>query len=159
MSGNTRNWAAGVVAALCAGLLSLGCSAEDGQSVALEMRIVEDTPSASLTKINMTVWNGQKTYYAHDEILLTEADVTTAMPVKENGAPGMKLVFTGAAQAKLFRATRDNVGRRLGIIIDGKLQYAAPIDAPNKTGIVDVKGHMLEPAAKRYSRALMHPAA
>jgi len=152
---NTRTRSAGVVAALLAGALCVGCSTDDG-TVSLEMRIVQETPADSLTEITMTIWNGQKTYYAHSQVLLTEGDVTSAMAVKENGAPAMKLIFTGEARAKLFRVTRQNVGRRLGIIIDGKLQCAPLIDAPIATGIVKVTGHMLEPAAKRYSRALTH---
>ena len=105
--------------------------------------------------MTMTVWGGQWTYYAHDEVLLTEEDVITAMVVKQdNGATALRLTLSKHAQEKLLRVTRTNVGKKLGVIINGRLQCASRIEAPVDTGIVMVTGHMLEHGAKRCSRAL-----
>jgi preprotein translocase subunit SecD len=138
---------------LVAGVLFVGCSADD-KSVSLELRIVEWTPSDDLTEMTMKVWGGQKTYYAHSEVLLTEADVTSAAVVEQNGAPSIELVFDGEAREKLARVTRHYVGHRLGIIIDGELQCAPHIEEPIESGVVIVTGHMLEPTARRFSRSL-----
>lgn len=153
MRDHTRTRAAGLAAALAAGVLLVACSADE-QTVPLEVRIVQDTPAKSLTRMTMTVWGGDLTYYAHPEILLTEADLTVAKPIQVDGAAAIELVLSDEARERLADATRSNVGSRLGIILNGKLQCASVIDAPIETGTVLVTGHMLEPTAKRYSRAL-----
>jgi preprotein translocase subunit SecD len=105
--------------------------------------------------MTMTVWNGQRTYYVHNEVLLTEEDVAGALVVKQdNGAPAMWLALSKEGQEKLLRVTQQNVGNRLGVIVNGRLQCASPIYAPFDKGVVMVTGHMLERAAKRCSRAL-----
>ena len=154
-----RTRAAGVIAALVAGALCVGCSADD-PNVSLEMRIVQETPADHLTKMTMKEWGGQRTFYAHNEVLLTEEDVTGALVVKQdNGAPAMWLALSKEGQEKLLRVTQQNVGNRLGIIINGQLQCASPIYAPVDKGVVMVTGLMLERAAKRCSRALTRDAA
>jgi len=102
----------------------------------------------------MSVWGGEKTYYAHREVLLTEADVAAAMVVTDDGAPAIKLVFLGEAQQKLLRVTEQNIGGRLGVIIDDQLQCQQLIEEPIDSGIVMVTGRMLEHGAKQCSRAL-----
>lgn len=153
MRDRTRTRAAGVVVALIAGALCVGCSAGD-PNVSLEIRIVEDTPADHLTEMSMKVWNGQATFYARPEVLLTEKDVTVATVIRQDGAPAMKLVLSREAQERLYHITRHNVGSRLGVIINGQLQCAQPIEAPVDDGMVMVTGYMLERAAKRCSRAL-----
>lgn len=151
--------AVGVVTALLAGALGVGCSAND-PNVSLEIRILQNAPADHLTKMSMTVWGGQRTYYAHDEVLLNEEDVAAAMVVKkDDGAPAIRLILDKEGREKLLYVTQNNVGSRLGVIINGRLQSATPIDSPFATGTVMVTGHMLEYAAKRCSRALTRAAA
>lgn len=156
-----HSWArtAGVFVALIAGVLCVGCGADD-PNVSLEIRIVQHTPAAHSTKMSMTVWGGERTYYARDEVLLTEEDVIAAMVVtQDNGAPAMKLTLSKEGQEKLLRVTQNNVGNKLGVIINGRLQCTSQIEAPIGTGMVMVTGHMLEYGAKRCSRALTRGAA
>ncbi|MEJ2719570.1 MAG: hypothetical protein P8181_00335 [bacterium] len=159
MRDHTWTQTAGVVAAMIASMLCIGCSADD-PSVSLEIRVVQTTPADNLTEMAMTVWGGQMTYYAHGEVLLTEEDVIAARVVtRENGAPAVMLTLGQEGQEKLLRATRNNVGGKLGVIFDGRLQCVLRIDAPIDTGVVMVTGHMLKHGAKRCSRALTHRAA
>lgn len=154
MMDNTLRRSTGVVAALVAGAICVGCSAGD-RRVPLEMRIVEQAPTDSLTEMSMTVWGGQKTFYAHSAVLLTEEDVSAAMVIKtENGAPAIRLILLGDGREKLLEVTRQNVGRRLGIIVDGRLQCAPLIESPIDDGIILMTGHMLERAAMRCSENL-----
>jgi preprotein translocase subunit SecD len=137
----------------------MGCSTND-PAVSLEIRIVQDTPADNLTKMTMSVWNGQRTYYVHNEVLLTEKDVTGANVVKkDNGAPTIWLALSKEGQEKLDRITRRNVGKRLGVVINGRLQCASPIYGPIDRGVVVVTGLMLERSAEKCSRALTRGAA
>ncbi len=154
MRGHTRARTTGVATVLIVAALCAGCSA-DQPAMSMEVRLMQGTPADSLTEMEMTVWGGHLTYYAHSEVLLTDADLITAKPVTNDGLPAIRLVFTEEARDKLYRITAHNVGGRIGIILNGKLQCADRIDAPVDTGVLMVTGHMLESKAKRYSRALM----
>ena len=159
MRDHTRTRAAGFVAVLFAGALCAGCSAGDPE-VHLQIRIVQEAPASDLSPAQMKVWGGQLTYYAHHEALLTEEDVASAMVVKQsNGAPAMKVILNRSGREKLLQVTRNNVGDRLGVFINGQLQSTSPIDGPDGTGIIMVTGHMLERAAQKCSRALTRGAA
>jgi preprotein translocase subunit SecD len=139
---------------LAACTLGTGCGADD-PDVSLEVRIVQGTRSDDLTRMSMTVWGGQWTYYAHDEVLLTEEDVVNAVVVRQNnGSPALQLTLSREGQQKLHSATRENVGDKLGVIINGRLQSVSPIVKPVETGVVMVAGLMLESGAERCSRAL-----
>ena len=154
MRDHTWTQTAGVVFALIMGVLCIGCSGDD-PNISLEIRIVQGTPADDLTEMNMIVWGGQRTFYARDEVLLTEEDVISAIVVtQDNCAPAMRLTLSKEGQEKLLRVTQNRVGSKLGIIINGQLQCASRIDAPIDTGIVMVTGHMLAHGAKRCSRAL-----
>jgi preprotein translocase subunit SecD len=151
---NNRTRTAGVIAVLLVLALGTGCSTGD-PDITLEVRIVQGTRADNLTRMSMTVWGGRWTYYAHDEVLLTEEDVVDAVVVKQhNGAPAMRLILSRTGQEKLHHATRNNVGNKLGVIINGRLQSVSSIEKPVDTGIVVVAGHMLEHGAERCSRAL-----
>jgi preprotein translocase subunit SecD len=159
MKDHTRNQAAGIVAVLVALTLCAGCSSGP-EYVSLEIRLVEETPAEDLTAMTMRVWGDETTYYAHDEVLMDDKDVTAAMVItKDDGAPAIRLVFAGEGREKLLRLTQRNLGRRLGVVVGGHLQCAPAIEAPNDSGILIVTGHMLEPAARRCSQALTRAAA
>lgn len=159
MRDHTRTLVAVAVAAVVVGTLCISCSSDE-PDVSLEMRIVQEAPDDALTAMTMKEWGEVSTFYAHDEVLLTEEDVTGAIVVKlKNGAPAMELIMVGEGREKLLEVTRRNVGKRLGIIINGQLQSTSLIEAPIRHGVVTVTGHMLEPAAKRCSRALTREAA
>jgi len=153
MRRHTRAGATAVVVAFAVGALCAGCGGED-RSVSLEMRFVELTAADSLTEMTMKIWGGQRTYYAHGEILLTERDVAAAAVVKRDGKPAIELVLMDEGRQKLLDLTRENVGRTLGVIVDGRLQCASVIQTPVGTGVVLVTGYMLEHGAQRFSRAL-----
>jgi preprotein translocase subunit SecD len=134
-------------------LLCVGCTGND-DTVSLELRMVELEPADSLTRLTMAVWGGEWTYWAHPEVLLTEHDVREAHVVEQKGSPAIVIVFADEARNKLREFTRDNIGRRLGVIIDGHLVCTAEIEEPNQNGVVIVTGQFLEPAAIRTSKAL-----
>ena len=159
MRDHTRKGAAGMSALLVAALVLAGCGSEQ-QNVTLEVRLVEEAPSPDLTAMTMRVWGDQRTYYAHDDVLMDETDVSAAMVItRDDGAPAMKLIFAGEGRKKLQRITQENVGKRMGIVIGGQLQCAPVIHEPNTSGIVIVTGHMLERAARKASQALTRNAA
>jgi preprotein translocase subunit SecD len=151
MTRNSRTLFAGLLVML---LAAPACSGSGDDSVTLEMRMLELEPADSLERMTMLVWGGEWTYYAHREVLLTEADVAQASVIEVKGRPAIELVMSDDARGKLIQVTRDNIGRRLGIIIDGHLLCAPKIEEPNATGVVVVTGQFMEPAAIRCSRAL-----
>lgn len=152
MRDQTRTWVVGVVAACFACSAFIGCSRDQG--VSMEVRIAQSAPADSLTRMDMTVWGGNLTYYVHNRVLLTQRDVSMARAITKDGVPAMQVILTDAAQRKLAHATRHNVGARLGIIINGQLQCAPEIHGPIDTGILIVTGHMMSLDADQCSREL-----
>ncbi len=151
MRRNSRTLFAGMLVLL---LMAPACGRSGDDSVRLEMRMLELEPADSLERMTMLVWGGEWTYYAHREVLLTEADVAKASVIEVKGRPAIELVMNDDARRKLLHLTQDNVGRRLGVVIDGHLLCAPKIEEPNATGVIVVTGQFMEPAAIRCSRAL-----
>jgi preprotein translocase subunit SecD len=135
-----------------AGALCAGC--DNHHRVAVEVRLVENNPADTLVEMNMKVWGGQETFFVHREVLLTEADVRKATVVNYNGRPAIELTLDEIARRELQDLTRRNVGRTLGVVINGRLQSTSVIEGPVDDGVVLVTGHMLRHGAERFCRVL-----
>ena len=127
-----------------------GCGAKTGSDelVRLEMRIAEETPGEGLTRLDMTGPDKTETFYLHDEVVLDNTDVKSASMVFWNGRPAVELLFTDAGGDKLARATGDNVGRRMAMVLDGKLQVAPVIRDRIPSGRAVINGEFTEEEAR-----------
>lgn len=152
MNGHTRIRTAAFAVLFVAGALCAGCS--NHHSVAVEVRLVENNPADTLIKMTKKVWGGEETFYVHREVLLTEADVREATVVRYKGMPAIELTLDEIARRELQDLTRRNVGRTLGVVIDGRLQSTCVIDAPIDDGVVLVTGHMLQHGAERFCKVI-----
>jgi len=67
--------------------------------------------------------------------------IKTAMVVRDQmGRPQIDLALTAQATEAFARLTRENVGRRLAIVLDGELQTAPVIRSPIETGRAQIEG-------------------
>ncbi len=71
------------------------------------------------------VGTDQKVFISQ-EVVVSNNDIASAQVIEGFGSPQILIVFTGAGAEKFSRATEKNIGRPLGIVIDGQL-YSAPI--------------------------------
>jgi preprotein translocase subunit SecD len=140
---------------LCLSIVA-GCGGAETEveKVALELRIVETSPGEGLTAMTMTAWGRSETFYAHEEILMTGDDVDSAALTEWNGHPAVELSFTAEGAAKLAQITGANVGRRMGMIVDGVLVTAPVIRAPIDGGVAVINGEFTDEEAKRVAAGL-----
>ena len=82
--------------------------------------------------------------------------VTMAMPTKDEfGQRRIVLRFNQQGARDFARTTRDNVGRQLAIVLDGKLYCAPVINTPITGGSAEISGHFSDEEAKSISDALV----
>jgi len=121
---------------LCANVLREPGSAdgiEPPKPAAFEVRLVVDTASSDSEQLTLIQHgtNGEKTPEERLDVQkkpLLDRSALKAAAVQKNavsGASEIQVTFTEQGARRFAEATRDHVGQRLAIVIDGKV-YAAP---------------------------------
>lgn len=138
-------------------LIAIGCASchKQNQSVSIQFRIAEEQPAEGLTEKIFSGWGTQKTFYLHDEVLLAEEDIVSASVIMLREHPAVEVVFSEAGREQFAQLTEENVGKRLGMVIEGKLVCAPMIRAPITTGKAIIEGDLLPDEAQRIARGLL----
>lgn len=126
----------------------------EAERVALEFRLVEPVPGEGLVEMAMSAWGQSETFYAHEQALLTGEDVESATAVRMNGRPAVELKFTEAGAARLAEVTGSNVGRRMGMILNGELVTAPVIRDRISGGVAVINGEFTQEEAERVAAGL-----
>ncbi len=107
-----------------------------GRTAQLEFRLVADDPSAPGVKIftgtevdGLTKMERQVTYPLEKTVIMTGEVISDARhrPGQFGDPPYVSLTLNGRGARLFERITAENVGRRLAIILDGKVQSAPVI--------------------------------
>ncbi|MBE0544149.1 MAG: hypothetical protein IH623_22650 [Verrucomicrobia bacterium] len=101
-----------------------------------ERLLVKESPEPGLTGILIKM-----AVVAHDHL----------------GMPQIDFVLTPAGAAAFARVTRDNVGRRLAMVLDGEVQTAPVIRSPIDTGRAQITGDFDLAEAFGLANMLEHP--
>lgn len=114
-------------------------------STALSFREVVERGSANALRLEMAGGEGLGPIYVDDAVLLSGADVTCvglagAPDDAPADGPNVRLVFDGAQQEELVRVTTAHVGRRLALVLNGKVLMAPTLRDPITSGEVVVYG-------------------
>jgi preprotein translocase subunit SecD len=126
-----------------------------GRTATLEVRMVDDTPGALESALNGNVPYGTELYTARGEapllikkqVVLTGERLTNAQPgFDENNQPAVHLTLDSAG-SRIFRdLTRENVGKRMAILLvekgKGEVVTAPVIRTEIGGGRVMISGHM-----------------
>jgi SecD/SecF fusion protein len=73
------------------------------------------------------------------------------------GEPMIEFNLTDEGAKKFAEVTRDNVGRRMAIVLDGKLYSAPTIQSPIETGSGQITGHFTPDEAQQLATVLQNP--
>ncbi len=123
----------------------------------LEIRFAHAEAGPGLEPYVLIGASGPETLYLEPESVLGAADVDSAVVVGRDDHFAVDLVLTPEGARRLARVTGDNVGRRLGIVVEGVL-VAAPVIRDRLTGgraVVD--GGFDAAEARRLARELSGP--
>ncbi len=127
-----------------------GCS--HLKPVTLEFRIAEEAPGPDLTEF---VSEPSGTHlYLHQEVFVSEADVDSAAVVTLEGQTGIAVRLTPAGAHRLAEVTEQNVGKRCGVILNGKLVSSPRILDPIRSGRAVITADFSETEARRLAREL-----
>ncbi|MDE3066432.1 MAG: protein translocase subunit SecD [Verrucomicrobiota bacterium] len=84
--------------------------------------------------------------------------VQSAMPVRGNmGEPQVEFTLTAAGAKRFAEVTRNNVGHRMAIVLDGQLYSAPVIQSPIETGSGEITGQFTLQQAQTLASVLENP--
>ena len=147
-----RLWMCFVVAVVCFTL----CSAAWSGTLTVQFRLAENKPGKDLEE--MTVSGSDRKVYLHKESVLSHVDVETAEVQNRNTGFGVVITFTEAGRKKLAEVTKENVGRVMGIVVDGRLINAPVIREPVTGGKAFIEGNLDQEMVERIAGSFRSPA-
>jgi preprotein translocase subunit SecD len=135
-------------------LMALMCfCGQRDRPVLLAFHLAETQPSEGLKR--MAVQGVGETFFLHPRAEITNADVAAATVGESHGHPVVELLLTRTGREKLARLTQENVGKRVGMLVDGKLVAAPVIRAPIIQGRAIIDGNFSETEARRVAENIV----
>ena len=131
-----------------------GCADRQARApeVRVEFRLVDAKPADGLAPMMMQATGD--TFYVHQEILLSGVDIDSAFVTESRGGASVEVILVDAGRERWAAVTEQNVGRRIGIIVDGTLVSAPIVRAPITKGRAVITGSFTEAEAKRIAAGI-----
>lgn len=155
-----------MLAVTCALALLAPVSAESGKPPVFALRLVADGPADDTEQMSIThQTNGatsteNEVFHVQKQVLLDETDVASAQ-LQQNTATGyhsIEITFTEKGKQRFAEVTRQNIGRQLAIVVDGRLLSTPRIMAEIREGKALITGRFSEQEsyelAKRINAAV-----
>jgi RNA polymerase sigma factor (sigma-70 family) len=142
--------------------LSSGTSAGDDNPApsVFQFRLVLNAPSAKADPMTVVQPGADaktaQTLYVQKKVLLDQTDLKSASVITNQpaGKPWIQITFTDAGAKRFAKVTRQNIGKRLAIIIDGRLYSAPTIRSEISGGQAQVTGNFSEQEANDLATKL-----
>ena len=121
--------------------------------VKLELRLAETSPAADLDE-SVVACDGMKVYL-YRQVLITNEDIAEASVVSTQIIDGymIGLRLTDTATVRMSKATTDSIGKRMAIILDGKV-WSAPTIQSGLSRDIYITGMFTKERAERFVAAL-----
>jgi len=102
--------------------LSMLLACSEPEKAELEFRIAEEKPAPDLTE--MIFEPTGDIFYLHSKVLLNQYDVKSAAVVMQKEPPAVEIILTSDGAKKFKKLTAKNIGKRCGMVLNGKLLSA-----------------------------------
>jgi preprotein translocase subunit SecD len=128
-------------------------AADSSAPPVFQIRLVLDAPSGDseqmtiVSQVRKEAVDVQKTVLL-DQTALKSAQVTTEKSSRE---PRIEIVFTDSGRKQFAEVTRQNIGKRLAIVIHGRLYCTPTIRAEIPGGKAEISGDFSEQEAKNLA--------
>jgi preprotein translocase subunit SecD len=129
-------------------------AADSSTSQVFQMRLVSDKPSSETEQMTLVqTWHGKEqkeVLFVQKAVLLDQTDLKSAT-VSTNaqiGSPQIDISFTDKGAKHFAKVTRQNIGKRLAIIIGGQIYSAPNIQAEITGGEGQITGSFSEQEAR-----------
>jgi preprotein translocase subunit SecD len=124
-----------------------------------QMRLVLDTPDGDSEQMTLITKNEHDSYTnvlnVQKTVLLDQTALKSATSHADAlGQPVIEINFTENGGKRIAEVTRQNVGKRLAIVIDGKLCSAPNIHEPISGGTVQISGSFSKQEANDLVRKI-----
>jgi preprotein translocase subunit SecD len=121
-----------------------------------ELRAVADAATDETREYSMPQRDGRsEKVLLHSDILLEGTAIKSAAIEREaNGAPGILITLTESGGKRFGEITTKYVGKRLGIILDGKLHSTPSVRDPILGGRLTITGNFTELEAAELVKKL-----
>ncbi len=125
-----------------------------------QFRVVLDAPSAKADPMTVVQTGAEakaiETLYVQKKVLLDQTDLKSASVItnQPEGKPRIQITFTDAGAKRFAKVTRQNIGKRLAIIIDGRLYSAPTIRSEIRGGQAEISGNFSEQEANNLAAKL-----
>jgi RNA polymerase sigma factor (sigma-70 family) len=119
-----------------------------------QFRLVLNAPSAKADTMTIvqpdTDAKPAQTLYIQKKVLLDQTDLKSASVITNRpaGKPWIQITFTDAGAKRFAKVTHQNIGKRLAIIIDGRLYSAPTIKSEIRGGQAEISGNFSEAEAQ-----------
>jgi len=151
-----------IVRLLSVGFLAFSTiAAEQASPPVFQMRLVLDTQSADSEQMTLVhkSKDGDDTepVYVQKSVLLDQTDLKSAMVTTNrlDGRPRIQIVFTDRGKKRFAEVTRQNIGERLAIIIEGQLYSAPRIMTEIPSGTAEIAGNFSEQEARDLAAKIL----
>jgi preprotein translocase subunit SecD len=118
-----------------------------------QFRLVLNAPSAKADRMTVVQPRADakatETLYVQKKVLLDQTDLKSASVITNQpaGKPWIDITFTDAGAKQFAKVTHQNIGKRLAIIIDGRLYSAPTIRSEIRDGKAQITGNFSEQEA------------
>ena len=136
-------------------LVTLAAAAADSSaSQVFQMRLVEDKSSGGMEQMTLVQkWNGKEQkeeLFVQKTALLDQTDLKSATfsTNTPTGAAVIQIAFTDKGAKHFAEITRQSIGRRLAIVIDGQVYSAPTIRSEIAGGSAQISGSFNEQEAR-----------
>jgi len=138
-----------IILIFCLWGLFFSCTSikEGPESITIEFKIAEAGPAPGLTKMN--VRKIDKKFYLHNEVLLNNEDIESAEYTLWQDRPGVKLIMTERGKEKWADITEQNIGKHIGMLLNGELVSAPIVRARIDVGLAIIQGIFTEDEAEK----------
>jgi hypothetical protein len=125
-------------------------------AVRFEVRLAEDKPAPGLREAKVS--GSQQSVYLHDEIIVTNSDISAAKVVAGGGPSEYRVdvEFNASGAAKMRAATGDHIGKLAAILLDGQVVMAPVIRSPIGSSAL-ITGHFTKTQAEEIVNGIRAP--
>ena len=114
-----------------------------------QLRQVLDAPSSDSEPMSIVSKEKKETINVHKTVLLDQTALKSARVQKDAlGHPQIQITFSDEGRKRFAEITREKIGQRLAIIIDGQLYCAPTIRSEIPGGKAEISGSFTKEEAK-----------
>jgi preprotein translocase subunit SecD len=120
-------------------------------AVRFEVRLAEDGPAPGLREAKVS--GTDRSIYLHDEVVVTNGDISAARSVPVGGEYNIIVEFNASGAGKMRVATGEHIGKPVAILLDGQVIMAPVLRSPIDTS-AEITGNFTKADAERIVKGI-----